>query len=566
MLTTLWRAILFDFIRMLLLTTGVVVATIAFATTIKPLADGKLTAEQAIKFMALAIPPMLAYALPFAAGFSATITYHRMASENESTAVYAGGISHKRFLFPMLVSGIVIGSTLFTLNNWIIPVFLKRMENMVTRDFAQIFVNSLRQGKAARVGETEIHADMVQEVKPDKNSPIREQFLLGGVVMVEADETGTVHIDGTSKRAGIMMLPVWALGAEDRERIGDDDAMAIVMVFEDMTINRDGNLGTSDSFTSPAIPIPNVFQDDPKFMTSKQMHTLRDDPDQMNFVDSKRINLARSIASYRAFSSFVLDARQGRPLTFHSPAGETITVLTGRVRIHEGRWILDPLAQTGQIEIEIISPDGHLNRLRAQSASLAAETRSIDPLSNSSLIPGLELTLKMETVTVLGPPDSTIPPTERAEIIHTGLRMKHDPLPPLLDMPSAQLLEESIPYRSEASTTYNPSIAQSAKQLEVQIGNLQHEILSKLHERWAFSAAGFLMVITGGITALRLRNAQPLVVYLWSFFPALATIMLISGGQQSVNASGPIALPVLWLGIALLCGYTISAYRKVIRN
>ncbi|MBL4591321.1 MAG: LptF/LptG family permease [Phycisphaerales bacterium] len=109
MLWTIWRAILFDFFRLLLLTTAVVVATIVFATTIKPLADGKITAGQAIRFMGLAIPPMLSYALPFAAGFSATLTYHRIASENEATAIYAGGISHKKFLFPMLVCGVLIG-------------------------------------------------------------------------------------------------------------------------------------------------------------------------------------------------------------------------------------------------------------------------------------------------------------------------------------------------------------------------------------------------------------------------------------------------------------------------
>jgi len=566
MLWTLWRSILFDFFRLLLLTTGVVVATIAFATTVKPLADGKLTAEQAIKFMGLAIPPMLSYALPFAAGFSATLTYHRLASENEATAVYAGGISHKRFLFPMLLCGIFIGSSLFVLNDRIIPVFLKRMEHMVTRDFAQIFVNSLRQGEAAKIGKTEIHADMVVEMKPEKSSPIRDRFGLDGVVMVEADDNGQVKIEGTSNRAWIMMLPVWALDAEDRERIGDDDAMSVVMVFEDMTINRDGNLGTSESFTSPAIPIPNVFQDDPKFMTTQQMHSLRTDPDQMNFVDHKRISLARNIASFRVYNQLAQDARAGAPIVFRSSAGETITILARRLHTDHGDWILDPLAQTGQIEIEIVSRTGQLNRLQAKSASIVPEAPKLDPLAATSLTPTLAFSLKMEHVLVLGPPDSSIPPTERAEITHTGLGVANDPLESLLAMKSLDLLEEAAPYREKDATTYAGPIAHTADRLDTQIEDLHREILSKLHERWAFAAAGFMMVITGAITALRLRYAQPLTVYLWSFFPALLTIILISGGQQSVNASGTRALPLLWLGIALLMMYTISAYRKVARN
>lgn len=566
MLWTLWRAILFDFIRLLLLTTGVVVCTIAFATTVKPLADGKLTAQQAIKFMGLAIPPMLAYALPFAAGFASTLTYHRMAAENEATAVYAGTIGHKRFLFPMLVSGIVIGSTLFVLNDRIIPVFLKRMEHMVTRDFAQIFVNSLSQGEAAKIGRTELHADTVVEIKPEKSSPIRDRFLLDGVAMVEADDTGHVKIDGTSKRAWIMMLPVWALGAEDRERIGDDDAMSVVMVFEDMTINRDGNLATSESFTSPAIPIPNVFQDDPKFMTTQEMNTLRDDPDQMNFVDHKRINLAREIAAHRVFSDLASSARSGAPLVFRSSTGETITILAKRLRTEQGVWTLEPLPQTGSIEAEIVSRNGQVNRLQAKSATLTPEADKIDPLAKTSLTPSLNLTLAMSDVLVLGPPDSSIPPTQRAEIIHSSLRVDDDPLAPLLAMKSHELLVEAAPYRDKDASTFSGSIARTADRLDTQIGDLNREILSKLHERYAFAAAGFMMVITGGITALRLCYAQPLVVYLWSFFPALLTIILVSGGQQSVNASGPVALPVLWLGIVLLVAYTLSAYRKVARN
>ncbi|MCA9304367.1 MAG: LptF/LptG family permease [Phycisphaerales bacterium] len=566
MLWTLWRAILLDFLRLLLLTTAVVVCTIAFATTVKPLADGKLTAEQAIKFMGLAVPPMLAYALPFAAGFSATLTYHRLASENEATAVYAGGISHKRFLFPMLLSAIAIGGSLFILNDRIIPDFLKRMEHMVTRDFAQIFVNSLSQGEAAKIGKTEIHADLVVEMKPEKSSPIRERFLLDGVAMVEADDTGRVKIDGTSKQAWIMMLPVWALGAEDRERIGDDDAMSVVLVFKDMTINRDGNLGTSESFTSPAIPIPNVFQDDPKFMTTRMMHTLRNDPDQMNFVDHKRVDLARDIASFRIYTRLAQDARAGAPLVFRSSAGETITILARRIHADHGDWVLDPLAQTGQVEIEIVSRTGQLNRLQAKSAAIAPEAAKLDPLAATSLSPTLAFSLKMQEVLVLGPPDSSIPPTERAEITHTGLGVASDPLESLLAMKSPELLEEAAAYRDESAQSFNRGIANTANRLDKTIQDLHREILSKLHERWAFAAAGFMMVITGAITALRLRYAQPLVVYLWSFFPALLTIIFISGGQQSVNASGAVALPVLWLGIFLLIVYTLSAYRKVARN
>ena len=162
MLWTLWRSISVEFWRLLLLTTAVLVATIAFAITIKPLADGKLSPDQALRFMFYAIPPMLAYATPFAAGFAATIAIHRMSSENEVTAVYASGVSHKKFLVPSLVAGLILGGAIYGLNDQVIPRFLKEMERMVTQDFAKIFVGSLQSGESARIGNNEIHADKVQ--------------------------------------------------------------------------------------------------------------------------------------------------------------------------------------------------------------------------------------------------------------------------------------------------------------------------------------------------------------------------------------------------------------------
>ncbi|MBL4591322.1 MAG: hypothetical protein JKY96_05115 [Phycisphaerales bacterium] len=440
------------------------------------------------------------------------------------------------------------------------------MQEMVTRDFAQIFVNSLRRGEAASVGKTEIHADAVEEIQPGPNSPVHDLFLLGGVAMVEADEDGRILIDGTAKRAWIEMRPVWSLDAEDRERIGDDDAMVVIMKFEDMAVNRNGSLGTSESFTSPAIPIPNVFQDNPKFMTSKRMAALRDNPDEMNFVDRNRVTLAREIASHRAFTAMSKQARDSSPLVFHSPSGDTVSVLSGRVRGDPGSWRLDPLGATGSIEIEIISADGRINRLQAMSATIVPETPSADPFAATSLSPGLDFTFTMHEVLVLGPPNTNTPSTERNEIQLAALRIKPDPLVPLLGMKSKELLQEAEAYRSETGVANAAGVIRATGELESTLQNLHREIDSKLNERWAFTAAGFMMVITGAITALRLRNAQPLVVYLWSFFPALGTIMLIAGGQQITQDYGRIGLPFQWSGILLLCIYTASAYRKVVRN
>lgn len=573
MLWTLWRSILFEFWRMLLITTSVVVAAIAFATTVKPLADGSLSIDQAFRFLGYAIPPMLAYALPFAAGFSATMTYHRMVSENELTATFASGVSHRQVLFPMLVSGVLLAGGLVALNNQIIPKFLQRMEEMVTRDFAKILVNSLSQGQSAMVGNTEIHADRVEEVTPEVGSPIEQQFLLGGVVMVEANDDGSIRIDGTAARAWILLLPAWALSPEDRPRIANDNDRAVVMKFEDLTINEEGDAVAWDSVTSPAIPIPRVFKDDPKFMSAQEMRDLNENPDLMNFVDRRRIELARAIASTEALKDLTTKIDSGQPIVFRAGPNQTITVLAGSIERSRKQWVLKPLESTGTIEIEITrtsarsstSRTSSTDRLSVLSAVINPNTTAkIDPFDAASSTNNLAMKLELFNITIESNDAAT--QTQIAQTEYASLNIDNDPLPELLEIPSARMLEVAQPYRSEDSIQYNSTIARLANYLEFEVDHLAREVLSKTHERWAFSLSSLIMVLAGGVTAMRLRHSQPLIIYLWSFFPALLTVLFIAGGQQAVHKSGAVALPLLWSGILLIIVYTLNALRKVSKH
>ena len=127
---TLWVYVAAELWRLLLLTVAVLVTVIAFAAAVKPLADGKLGPAEAIKFMVLAIPPMLAYALPFAAGFAATLAYHRMAQDNELLAAHSGGIAHRSLLTPAVGTGFALFLALASLNEYAIPHFLRAMERL----------------------------------------------------------------------------------------------------------------------------------------------------------------------------------------------------------------------------------------------------------------------------------------------------------------------------------------------------------------------------------------------------------------------------------------------------
>ena len=78
-----YRYMLVDVLRQFAITAVILVIVISFGAAIKPLSsDVLLTGWDTMKYLSLAVIPMLQFALPFASAFAATITLHRMAQDN----------------------------------------------------------------------------------------------------------------------------------------------------------------------------------------------------------------------------------------------------------------------------------------------------------------------------------------------------------------------------------------------------------------------------------------------------------------------------------------------------
>ena len=120
----LFRYILRDLFRVVMLTTAVLVSVIAFGAAIRPLADDHILGPGKIAvYIILATVPMLQFALPFAAGFASTITFHRMTSDNEFVAIAASGISYRKVLFPVILLGLILTGVMVFLTQSMIPKF-----------------------------------------------------------------------------------------------------------------------------------------------------------------------------------------------------------------------------------------------------------------------------------------------------------------------------------------------------------------------------------------------------------------------------------------------------------
>ncbi len=127
---TLWRHIAFEVWRVVFITALVLVCVVSFAAVVKFLGEGRLGPVDALRFMAVIAVPMMHYTLPFAAGFGATLAYHRMTADGEITAAHASGIGHRWVLVPAFLAALVLGVGLGYLNQQTIPHMLRASQRM----------------------------------------------------------------------------------------------------------------------------------------------------------------------------------------------------------------------------------------------------------------------------------------------------------------------------------------------------------------------------------------------------------------------------------------------------
>ncbi|MCK6477337.1 MAG: LptF/LptG family permease [Phycisphaerales bacterium] len=563
----LWFYILKELLRLILLTLGVLVLVLAFAVAIKPLADGKIGPVEALRFMGLAVIPMLQYALPFAAGFGATLAYHRLSADNEVVAAHASGVSHRSILAPALLSGIMLAGVLLVLSQQIIPAFLRSMEQMITQDVAKMLVNSIQRGQAVSLGDMRVYADSVVRVEPLPGGGATDEFILRRVAVLRTDNRGNVKQDFTAAEAHVWIMAPGAtptLGPDD-----DDSSSAVIFQVRDAVVNEQGRLfGRGEEFTKTE-RAGKAFKDDPKFLTFSDLQRLRAEPDRMNWIASVASDLAARLITKLVTEEMQARLAVERRLTLRDAQGRQMIVHAGSMswNVAKDRWDLSPARTNGAIDIEIHRGDGSqgVTRLSAKEVALQPSFRAGTPdqrltfklQARQAVVRGLDATTGSRDATAATVadreyPDVTYPAGEHARY---GDRSQV----PMNDL--IRIVRDRV-----AQTGPDPFLTSKCDELEHRVAKLEREVISKQHERFAMAAACLVMVVTGAITAVQLSQSLPLTVYLWSFFPALAALITISSGQQVTHDKGLWGLVILWGGVGMLGLYGAMGYLRLARH
>ncbi|NNF43002.1 MAG: LptF/LptG family permease [Phycisphaerales bacterium] len=534
------RAILADLTRVMLLTTAVLVTVIAFGATIKPLAhDHLLSAGQTIKYVGLAIIPMLQFALPFAAGFAGTMTLHRMTTDNEVLAAAASGLSYRRLLLPLVGLGLVLTLIMVLLTQWVIPRFWSLLERTVAMDVTRIFQASIERGDPFQFGDMQIFADEIL-VEPDPGGRADTRLVLLHVAAADLAADGSVDRDVTASRA---VVDVYREAEATYLRIAMEDTVAYDP--------DDGVLAWARQLASRTIAIDNVLTSGARTMTRGQLLALRENPDGYKWIEGFRNRLADSVRQVELWDEVDRTLRADGAVTLVElgPEGRRYEVHADSLR--RGRF-----QRSGKTPIEIIQhdADGPERRLRAQRARLTQVDRVPDaPLA-------FDLNLTDCEVTNLQTPQAS---NRRRTIPLENLTFEGFQAIDLSGLTSAELLDRSEVHRAAGAGALN----QRAEQLERELVGLQNQIASRLMKRYAMSVTAILLLLLGAVLAMWRRNSQPLAIYLWAFLPSILDLILISSGDHLLRDGHRVTGPlVMWSGNATLVLLLLGSYRQLARN
>lgn len=574
---TLWRATFADLVKLVLLSSSVLVVIVSVALAIKPLSDGYLSAWDAVRLIALLIPPGLAYALPFGAGFAATLVYHRIAADRESIAAYASGISHRALLAPAMLVGLIMLCGMVLLTQEIIPRFLQSAQRIVAFNAARYIKAEIDKGRAVGFDQIQIYADACLPMKPPPGSGATDVLRLDRFAAVELGRDGAPVTEITAARAFLWLFPpVEVEGAGPAQT-----SSRIVMRLENVVAVQQGQglVGFRDK-VDLSWTVPNTFRDSPKYLSGTELAKLRENPTRMNWMEQRRRALAMAMSQVRVLESTASSLNAGGSITLVDATGEPVTLSGARAR-REGTVLRLAPAPEGPITLRLNREAGDsIDPSRRVALQVTAPSGDLEvSVGQDPRSPRLatRVTLSQASARRADGAAVDLPSAQLSSFDAPDLTFRDDPSEMLLASSIDELLEESkahaIPVDArggeadrEIGGRTEPMIARARHEVARKLDDLEKDILSKTHERWSMSASAFVMVITGAIAALRFLHRRILGVYLWTFVPALATLTTIGGGSPMVGSFGAPGLILMWSGVGALIIYTLVMYRGLAKH
>jgi len=568
---TLYRYILRELLKVLVLTTAVLVVVLSFGAAVGPMADGLLGPITLIKFVLYTMPTVLGFALPFAGAFSATVVFHAMTKDNEVLACRAGGMSYSRIFAPVAALGLVLMLVLLLLSNTIVPGFWKAAKKTVEGDVLGVLVSQLNQNRPYIFGNDGLvlYADAAEVREPPAGSGAEtlkaEQFIvMTGVAVGQYDkQSGRVINDTTASTASALLVRDVNGKSYITLRLQDP-------VYYDAVSGEMQTVGRSGSFeTDQPILLPDPIADEAVFFTFRDLMALKRLPHEFDMVRQAQTNLSAAVSRQQLTHLIVETLGRsdgGGYVTLKGGLANTYYRLSAPLVEETDRGLVLTGGDDLKVTIDRHSSPGLLDdpirRFEADYAELVVRTDRFDREP--------EVRITMRNVSVLGLNDSGAV-NNKAEYAFPAMRYPEQ----VLGVDPATLTAEQLSDWSHRETIRDASGVQQARhQLRFRIIQLKYMIDAELYTRLATALATPLLLLLGTLLAVYLHDRLPLVVFFWAFILAIITLVMIHTGSSmaervavdDLGGDRLIGVAVLWGGNLILLFVIARLYLRVARN
>lgn len=536
-----------ELLRVMALTTGILVTVIAFGAAIKPLAQNLLGPSQTLLFISLAMVPMLQFALPFAAGFAATIVFHRFTVENEIMAMTASGLSYRRILAPVGLIGFVLAIVMVLLGQWIIPRFNQHLESIISRNVMKLLSAAVQNRQALTLDNNmQIYADRLYPRPVPEGSQAYMRLLLTGVAAVQLDAEDRPQLEFTSEFATI-----------DVYRRSEGTYLKLALGPSASFSAESGVLASAPVATPDAIRLTGDLEDSSKFWTWAHMQRILADPDLSVAVQEKKTNLAAALNELQVWKAIEAGLRREGRIELQDPSGQRRFLIRADA-IEGGKLVRD---DGGEIEITVFNAG-----LASRRAAISMATIEVAPTDRDGQVNIVLVSEAREVVDM----QSGIRDVGRWEERRIDLRLVAPP-PPVPAGASSQALLDLVAATEWSSVpngdAWRSRIEELARLVRKEIAEDRHDMAGRFAARFALATTAPLLLLLGAILSIWLRGSSPLQVYLLAFLPSILDIVLISSGEQMMRKGSLLAGPaVMWLGNAVLLTGLILTYRRLARN
>jgi len=541
MLRLLTRYLAGELLKTILLTTLILVAVIAFGTAIKPLSRNLLGGADILKYVFFAAVPMLEYALPFAAGFGATLVMHRLATDNEILAMGASGLSPSRIFRPIFALAAVLLLVMLALVEFLVPMFWSRMESLLAHDVTRLLASAVERGEAFSMGDTRIYADDVVVQEAPEGSTADTRLVLVGVAALQLDSSGRPETEFTADYATM-----------DLYRL--DGRSVLKLVLGDATLFRagDSTLVRLPTAEPRAIDLGRGFRLGVKMLTLPEMYRVKAEPTRFpGLADSvdRLEDLLRRDATHRLLADSL---SAGGSIGLRDVTRDA----TWRIVSQEGVTFEDGIFEIEAPTVELIFPDGRTARARGSGLRLEEAWRDGEVVFDAELL---------EPVAVdAGSAGGRVVPAKIRNLVVPAGRVDFDEeaTPPEI-VASARGMDVA----SIASASLGSKFESTLAAHERAVQDLIWDIDGRIQQRLAQACMGPLLLILGSILAVRMRTSPPLTVYVFAFIPAILDIVLISGGEQALRREPDLwGYVLIWSGNLILGGTCLFAWSRLRRN